>query len=357
MKRGASSGLNRLSGEELIRLGKLYRATTSDLAIASRDFPGDRVTAYLNSLVGRAHPLVYQQRSVDLARIGRFIQYGFPSAYRTAGPYIAVAFGLFALGAIVSALLVWYRPSVADVLLPGSAQQLRSVMEHHHLWVKSATSNHSVSANFIMLNNIKVAFLAFAGGVLVGLGSVLVLVQNGILLGAVGAMAGQFNLGQQLLAFVVPHGVIELSVIFMAGGCGLMIGDAVLRPGMRSRSDALSDASRVAIQLVLGAVPLLVIAGTIEGFFSPSDAPEALKFLVGAVSGVLLYGYLLLSRPPRSRESVADRRGSTIIAGSVADLSADGLQATSRLDLEVAIDHRRRELVGGNVDGEHASSP
>jgi uncharacterized membrane protein SpoIIM required for sporulation len=289
VKRGAAHGLNRLSGDDLMRLGRLYRAATSDLAIAQRDFPTDRTTLYLNALLARAHPLVYQQRSVDMSRVGWFLRYGFPEAYRTALPYIAVAFGIFALSAIVSALLVFYQPSNADTLLPRTAQELRSVMQHHHLWVKSATSNHSVAANFIMLNNIQVAFFAFAGGLLAGAGTVLVLVQNGILFGGVMAMAAQFRLGEQLWAFIIPHGVVELSVIFMAGGAGLMVGDAILRPGLLTRREALMRAADVAIRLVLGAVPLLVVAGTIEGFLSPSDAPNVLKLAVGLVTGTLLY--------------------------------------------------------------------
>jgi uncharacterized membrane protein SpoIIM required for sporulation len=95
----------------------------------------------------------------------------------------------------------------------------------------------------------------------------------------------------------VPHGVIELSVIFMAGGAGLMVGDAIVRPGLRSRREALTIAARRGVRLVFGCVPLLVIAGAIEGFYSPSDAPDTAKIAVGAIAGILLYAYLLGSRP------------------------------------------------------------
>lgn len=298
LQRGRRGNMGRLSGDEVLRLGRLYRAATSDLAIARRDFPHDRITEYLNTLVGRTHPLVYREPAVSLARIGTFIRYGFPAAYRESLPYIGLAFGLFALAALISALLVTYRPALADVLLPGGqAEQLRSVMEQHHLWMKSATENHSVAANFIMLNNIWVAFSAFAGGILLGVGTVIAMVYNGINIGAVAAMVAQYQLSGQLWSFVVPHGVIELSVIFMAGGAGLMLGDAILRPGYLRRTDALVAAARRAMHLISGCVPLLVVAGTIEGFFSPSDAPALLKYAVGAVEFAALYGYLLFSRP------------------------------------------------------------
>jgi uncharacterized membrane protein SpoIIM required for sporulation len=190
---------------------------------------------------------------------------------------------------------------MADILLPGQAQQLRDVMAHHHLWMQSATSNHSVAANFIMLNNIQVAIFAFAGGMLAGVLTLVVMVQNGINIGAVAALVAQYHLSEELWSFVFPHGVIELSVIFMAGGAGMMIGDAVLRPGLLRRRDAVMQAAHRALRLLLGGAALLVVAGTIEGFFSPSNAPDPLKYAVGISTGILLYSYLLGSRPREPR--------------------------------------------------------
>jgi uncharacterized membrane protein SpoIIM required for sporulation len=294
--RAGRNGPNRLSGEELLELGDLYRHTTSDLAVAQRDFPDDRLVLYLNGLLARAHPFLYRQQIMDIARAGRFVRYGFPEGYRQAGRYIGFACAAFVVAAVVAAILVAWHPSLADTLMPGEAQALRAVMEHHHLWVKSATEHHSVAANYIMLNNILVAVYAFAGGVLLGVPALLVIVQNGIMLGVVGAMVAQYGLSLPFWTFVAPHGVIELSVIFIAGGAGMMVGDAVLRPGLLPRGEALVRAAQHAARLLFGCIPLLIIAGTIEGFFSPSDAPDALKLLVAALVGVLLYSYLLGSR-------------------------------------------------------------
>lgn len=292
-----SSGVDGLTGEQIFSLGDLYRSATSDLAIVRRDFPRDRVTDYLNGLVARAHPLVYRERAMDVHRIGRFIRYGFPAEYRAAGRYIALGLAIFVVSALIAGILVAMDGSRADVFLPGDAQYLRGYLEHHQLWVQSATENHAVTANFIMLNNIRVAFFAFAGGVLLGGGAIYVLAFNGIELGVVGALVAHYGLSRPFWAFVLPHGVIELSVIFMAGGAGMMIGDAVLRPGLRPRKIALVEASRRAARILFGCVPLLIVAGTIEGFFSPSNAPDGAKLAVGLVTGGLLYSYLLLSRP------------------------------------------------------------
>ena len=290
--------LSRLNAGELFELGQLYRGATSDLAIARRDFPYERVTVYLNGLVARAHPIIYRERATSLRRVAWFARFGFPAAYRASGAYTALAFGLMLASALVAAVLVTYRSSLADILLgTDQTRYMRGVMVHHHLWVKSATENHSVASSFIMLNNIHVAFVAFAGGMLVGTLTIYVMIQNGINLGATAALVAQYGLSAQLWSFVLPHGVIELSVIFAAGGAGLMIADAILRPGLLSRGEALVRAGRRAAYLILGCVPLLVVAGTIEGNFSPSDAPIPAKLTVGLVAGVLLYTYLLRSRP------------------------------------------------------------
>jgi uncharacterized membrane protein SpoIIM required for sporulation len=298
LKKAGQGQIERMSAEELFELGDLYRQATSDLAIVRRDFPGDRLAGFLNDLVARAHPIIYHDEPVRSGRIRYFLLYGYPLAVRQAGPYILGAFAVSLVSAIVAAILVAVNPPIADTLLPGTAQSLRSVMEQHHLWVKSATENHSVAGAFIMTNNIRVAFMAFAGGMLAGVGAFLIMAYNGLMLGAVGAMVQQYGLSEQFWAFVAPHGVIELTVIFIAGGAGLMIGDALLRPGLRRRSDALTGAARHAAVLLIGCVPLLMIAGTIEAFFSPSDAPAAVKFAFAAIAFSALYGYLLFSRPP-----------------------------------------------------------
>ncbi len=293
----AKHRLRRMSGSDLLRMGDLYLAATSDFAMAQRDFPGSPVTDYLNGLIARAHAIIYREPAGSWTRVGQWFRYGFPQAYRDAGGYIALSFAAFAAGAFVSAILVAIHPSAADTLLPGQAADLRSIMSHHHLWMKANTANHPIAANFIMVNNITVALEAFAGGILLGIPAILIEGYNGIMLGTVGTMTGQYGLAAGFWSFVVPHGVIELSVIFMAGGAGLMIGDSILRPGRLRRRDALVRAARHALQLTLGGAALLVVAGTIEGFFSPSDAPDWIKVAVGVLTGILLYSYLLGSRP------------------------------------------------------------
>ena len=149
---------------------------------------------------------------------------------------------------------------------------------------------------FYIMNNIGIAFQTFASGLIFGLGSLFFLLYNGLVIGAIAGHLTRIGYSETFWSFVIGHGVIELSVICIAGGSGLMLGWAILHPGWLSRRDALARASGRAVRLVIGCVPLLVLAGLIEGFISPNEAiPWPVKWAVGLFSGVLLFSYLLFS--------------------------------------------------------------
>jgi uncharacterized membrane protein SpoIIM required for sporulation len=112
--------------------------------------------------------------------------------------------------------------------------------------------------------------------------------------GAILALTYHAGFGNDLLSFVVGHGVIELSCIFIAGGAGLLIGTALVMPGDLSRGDALKSRGMEAVRLIVGCVPLLVVAGIIEGFISPAPISPVIKFSIGAITGIALYSYLFL---------------------------------------------------------------
>lgn len=290
------NGVHRLTAEDVNALGRLYRAATSDLALAQRDFPNHRVTAYLNQLVARAHAVVYRGEPLALRRLLRFATAGFPRAYRQTLPFTLLAAALFILPALVAGLGTALQPEAARWMLPAGFQELIPDIEQQELWTDIPIHERPFASSFVMRNNIQVAFLAFGGGVLAGLVTVWVMVLNGLVIGGITGLTSHYGVGFELWTFVVGHGVIELSTIFIAGGSGLMLGWAVIHPGLRSRRDALIVAARRAVRLVLGCVPLLVIAGLIEGFVSPAESiPWPVKWGVGLGSGLVLYGYLLLA--------------------------------------------------------------
>lgn len=292
ISKSRTRGLTGLTAEELSELGNLYRSTTSDLAIARRDYPTHRVTEYLNGLVAQAHGTVYQSRAHRRASLLTFFTHTFPRTFRETWAYTLAAFLMFLLPAIFG-YIVSYRDPDAGASILGLEGVIRNIRDQHEWWQSINEDGRSASASFIMTNNIGVAFRAFAGGVTLGIYTLYVLVNNGLLMGVVAGAAQRFDFADNLWGFVAAHGVVELSVIFIAGGAGLQLGWAILRPGLLTRRAALVVAARRALLLILGCVPLLVIAGLIEGFISPSPLPLAIKLAVAAGSGIALYTYLL----------------------------------------------------------------
>lgn len=302
--RAQGGNLRYLSSDQIEELGTLYRLAASDLARARRDFPGDRLVSYLNRLVSSAYAVVYSSAGISFKDILRWYAVGFPRLFRaTAGYFLLALFVFFGTG-ILSYLAVLSNLGAAQVLLDSTTyQSITSYAEQGKLWTEIPGVQRSAMAATIMTNNIQVAIIAFAGGMLLGLLTMYVLVMNGVQLGAIFGILTHYGLAPRLLAFVSGHGVIELSVICLAGGAGFMLADSILRPGMLTRGEALRLAAQQAMQLLLGGASLLVVAGTIEGFLSPSGLPDWVKFGTGLLTGVLLYSYWLLAGRGVQRET------------------------------------------------------
>lgn len=290
--RRARRGEGAVSADEVLELGRVYRAAASDLAIAQRDYPADRATRALNDVVAEAHSLVYSERQVPLSAIGSFVKRDLPRLVRANLTYVGASFALFAVPGVVAYLLALAYPELLQSLLP---PMLRKNLEQHQLWTDIDEQLRPFAASLIMTNNIFVSFFAFAGGALAGTFTVLVLVQNGLQLGAIFAATQSAGLAPGLLEFIAGHGFVELSVIFLAGGAGLRLASAFVAPGDLSRSDALRIRGAQALRIVLFCIPCLMVAGLIEGFVSPSDVPWAVKLAVGLVTGTALWSYLLFA--------------------------------------------------------------
>lgn len=303
LDRSRVAGLATLTAEELSDLGQLYRSTTSDLAVARRDFPNHRVTEYLNGLVARAHAAVYQAQTARGRHLREFFTHSFPRVFRATWTYTLASFLMFLIPAIASFSVTYRDPNAGAMLLPGIEQQIEDIRSKHEWWKDINTNGRAASSSLIMTNNIRVAIIAFAGGILFGIFTLYIMVQNGLMLGILAGAAQTLGFAGNLWGFVAAHGVIELSVIFISGGAGLQLSWSLIRPGLLTRRAALVLATRRAVQLLLGCIPLLVIAGTIEGFISPSDLPVAVKLSVSCLSGIILYSYLLLAGREQPRNA------------------------------------------------------
>ena len=296
------SALRRLHREELRELGRIYRRTSSDLAIARAESRDPRLVNYLNSLVIRAHGRIYRAGALEGgARVRLFFARDFPRTFRRTWRHTGAAFAVFTVFFLAGFLGT--RRDAEFSGLAGITPAWRAENTDARVrWWQSLNKANQVGGAAIMTNNIQVMFYAFAFGALAGLGTFYIMAFNGALIGSVLALTYRAGYGHELVAFMAGHGVVELTCIFIAGGAGLLIGSAILIPGDLSRFDALRLRGRDSIQLIVGCIPLLVLAGIIEGFISPAPISPAYKYGVAAATGLALYTYLLVA----GREDTAE---------------------------------------------------
>jgi uncharacterized membrane protein SpoIIM required for sporulation len=293
-------GLKSLQASEIRELASLYRSVSADLARARTNQVGNTLVQDLQRLTSRSYSQIYQgSRRQEWQGVVEFCRWGFPALVQQTFGYIAVATGIFLLGALIAWWFAWQDPMFMSLMVPESL--IEQVRDRHELWMGSIVGVEPLASSQIMTNNLNVSFAAVAGGITAGLYTVFILALNGLSIGAIATLVGQNNLAYPFWAFVFPHGSLELPAIFFAGGAGLLIARAILFPGKYRRLDALKFYGSQAAQLVFGIVPMLILAGMIEGFFSPSPiVPAPLKYFAGIGIFTLLVRYCSRKQPDES---------------------------------------------------------
>ena len=290
-------GLRRLSSEDTRELAHLYRKASADLLLA-RDEAGDTdVADYLSAIVGRAYAVIHAPRRYRRDALLRFVRSGFPALFRREKGYVGAAAATLLLGFLTAFILTSARPEAFNYIVPASIAGFYGVEpDGDHRAERFGDMDDQRAASFsstILVNNVRVTINAFALGVTLGVGTVAVLFQNGALLGAIAANFARWDRSLELWALILPHGIVEFFAILLGAGGGLVLADAILRPGRRSRRDALKRRGSVALALALPAGPLLVAAAVIEGYLTPLSviSPEG-KLLFAAATAVALTLYL-----------------------------------------------------------------
>ncbi|HEX5614776.1 MAG TPA: stage II sporulation protein M [Acidimicrobiia bacterium] len=289
----------RLAPADVLALGRHYRAAAGDLALARRRFPGDPVVARLDALVARGRHAVY----ADAPRRGSALDWlvrGFWRRVHERPDLVIAAALLLFVPLLLAAYWGWRDPGDAAGLVP---QQFRSITEPRPAGqdLGLAVDEQAAFASEIFTNNIRVTLLAFGGGMLLGVGTALVLVYNGVLIGAIAGLAISAGNGRPFFELVTAHGVLELSCIVVAGSAGLRLGDAILHPGTRARGEALRAEARGATETMLGVVLLLVLAGLVEGFVTPAGLGLTAVLVIGFALGGAMWGLVVVrGRRPRA---------------------------------------------------------
>ncbi len=300
------TGLQHRSGPELTAFAAGYREVAADLARARTYGVDPRVVDYLARIVSAGHNALYGIRGVRGPPLRQLLLARLPAAVFRARGYVLTACLLFLLPATSGYVLIRERPTLAYEILPdvmiARAESGQQLSESGRGYAEAPSPYLPMMASGIIANNVQVAFAAFAFGMTAGVGTVIILLFNGLFFGSVLGLFANYGLAGWLLTFVAGHGVLELTAIFVAGGAGLLVARAIIAPGDLTRRDALVMQGKLAVELVGAAACLLLLAGIIEGLLSASPAPIIFKLGVSAASVVLVGAYFLAGKTALERQ-------------------------------------------------------
>jgi uncharacterized membrane protein SpoIIM required for sporulation len=282
-------GLAQLSRDELQEMALLYRQIAADLSVLRQDATARTYSEHVNHLLARAHHLIYSGRKTSVATLFRFLRDEYPMIFQRNIRFVVASLLISAAWGLLGAALTNARP---EFMRHYVGPEMIATMERHEMWTKSVVTVAPMASSAIMTNNLTVSFVTFASGIAFGLGTFFYLYVNGMMLGVIAAACHQYGMSVALWSFIAPHGSLELPAILIAGGAGFRLGSSMLFPGSLRWKDSVARGGIEATRLVSGVIPMLVIAGTLEGFFSPSLAPVWLKFTVGGLLFVLLLSWL-----------------------------------------------------------------
>lgn len=282
-------GIKKLNSADVKKFQSLFRKSSHHLAYARTHYPDSNITKYLNSLIGKCHNHIYVVKKISIKDLFNYIVYGFPQILKEIKAYIIISFAFFALGSLISLLMVMYNPENAQLFLPDNfIEAIQNPTSNGGQW------NYPLMSSYIMVNNIGVALRSFVFGITLGLGTIYVLFINGALLGALTALVYLYGEPVNYWSLILPHGIIELVAIFIAGAAGLIIAKYILIPGKYSRKNALIKGSKKAVSLIGGITFFLIIAGIIEGFFTPLEVSSIIKLIFATFTGLILIVYFTI---------------------------------------------------------------
>jgi uncharacterized membrane protein SpoIIM required for sporulation len=288
-----SQGIANLARAELREFGLLYRQVAADLSILQQDPTGAHYSRYLNQLLGRAHSIIYSGRKTSIRSIFSFFTTEWPALVWRRRTYLLVVGAVFAVCGLAGALLTLQNPDFAmQVLGPAMIDSI----ERHEMWTHSIVAIRPLASSEIATNNLSVSFLTFAMGITAGIGTLWLIAFNGLLMGVVSAACGNHGMSLSLWSFVVGHGSLEIPAILLAGSAGLRLGTGLLFPGHLSRQESLRLAGTEAVKIELGTIPLLIVAGFVEGFISPTSIDTSLKVGLGFALFTALLAWIASGR-------------------------------------------------------------
>ena len=290
----AGRGVGRLSPAETDELVRLYQRTATHLSVARTTYRDPGLVVRLSQLVASANAVVYGTRPRTWRAAGRFFTDTFPAALWRVWPFVVISAVLTYAPAIALGTWLSHSAVARDTVAPAATRAAYVEEESKNYYTENPSAEFATK---VFTNNVQVSILAFAAGILLCLPTVVILLENGLNLGAaVGFFAAVGKL-PLLLGLLVPHGLIELTSVIIAGAAGLRLGWTIIDPGDRPRRVALAEEARSAIVLIMGVALTLAVAGTIEGFVTGSALPTAVRVGIGVVVEAVFLAWVWICRP------------------------------------------------------------
>jgi uncharacterized membrane protein SpoIIM required for sporulation len=284
----ATRNVARLRDDEVDELLELYQTVSAHLSHARTNYADPDLNARLSGVLGAARHAIYRRRGDPLRSVARFVTVTFPAAVWSSRRFVLLAALAFCVPAVGMGVWMANSPAVLDAAVPPELQELIATEEFESYYSSDAAQNF---AGYVTINNIQVAFLAFALGVVPLLGPGFVLVTNGVNVGVMAAVMHRAGEAGQFWGLILPHGLLEIASIFVAGAAGLRLSWALVAPGERTRPAALAEEGQRSVVVVVGLVACFAVAGFVEGFVTPSALPTALRIGVGVavLAGFVTY--------------------------------------------------------------------
>ena len=299
LERLEKQGLASLTSAELNRLPVLYRSAVSSLSVASAISLDKNLLDYLTALVGRAYIAVYGTKRRVGEAIAEFFRLRFPWAVRRYFAFVLAAYALLGLGALTGYRMTLADPehfySLVDEEMAQGRNPATSTPELRKILYGGADQPLAFFATLLFTHNAKIGMLCFAVGFVAGVPAIYLLFLNGLELGAMAALYQTRGLGAEFWAWVLPHGVTELSAVCLCGAAGMAIGAALVFPGRHTRLRNLALRGREVALLALGAVTMFLMAGLIEGIFRQLVTVVAVRWSLATLTLVFWTAYFLFA--------------------------------------------------------------
>lgn len=295
----AQNKASNLSAEEVDELVALYQRASAHLSHVRAQHEDREVINQLSLLLSQARQVIYGKRSAGARSLLTFFTKQLPGATWSIRWSIAWMGALFIATAALTGVFVYHNPNALDAEIPVDLQA--SLADHQFEDYYSSQAAGSFAAE-VQTNNIRVGLIAFGGGAALGIVPPILVFQNATWLGMVGAVMYRYDAAGTFWGLILPHGLLEISAIFVAAGAGFQMGWALISPGRRTRAAAFADAAATGLTVAVGIVLSFVVAGFVEAFVTPSSIPTAGRIAIGVIALAVPTLYVLALGPKAAAE-------------------------------------------------------